>query len=166
NLARYDGVRYGLRAENPEDIVDMYSRTRSLGFGPEVKRRIMLGTYALSAGYYDAYYLKALKVRTLIKQDFDRAFEKYDVLISPTSPSTAFRKGEKVNDPMQMYLSDITTISVNLAGVPGISVPAGFSQGLPVGMQIIGKNFGEGTLLQVAHAFERNTLHHTKFPNL
>ncbi len=166
NLARYDGVSYGIRVENPEDIVDMYTRTRSQGFGPEVKRRIMLGTYALSAGYYDDYYLKALKVRTLIKRDFDRALEKYDVLISPASPTTAFKKGEKVNDPLQMYLSDITTISVNLAGNPGISVPAGFSDGLPVGMQIIGKPFDEGTLLQVAHAFERSTDHHTKFPNI
>lgn len=166
NLAKFDGVRYGSRVENPEDIVDMYSRTRSQGFGAEVKRRIMLGTYALSAGYYDAYYLKALKVRTLIKRDFDKAFEKYDVLISPTSPTTAFKKGEKLNDPLQMYLSDIATISVNLAGIPGISVPAGFSQGLPVGMQIMGKPFGEGTLLQVAHAFERSTEYHTKFPEI
>jgi aspartyl-tRNA(Asn)/glutamyl-tRNA(Gln) amidotransferase subunit A len=166
NLARYDGVKYGARVENPEDIVDMYTRTRSEGFGPEVKRRIMLGTYALSAGYYDDYYLKALKVRTLIKRDFDQVFEKYDVLISPTSPTTAFKKGEKVNDPLQMYLSDITTISVNLAGNPGISVPAGFSDGLPVGMQIIGKPFGEGAILQVAHAFERSTDYHTKFPEI
>ncbi|MCL6612259.1 MAG: Asp-tRNA(Asn)/Glu-tRNA(Gln) amidotransferase subunit GatA [Peptococcaceae bacterium] len=166
NLARYDGVSYGYRVEDPKDVVDMYSRTRSRGFGTEVKRRIMLGTYALSAGYYDAYYLKALKVRTLIKQDFDRAFEKFDVLICPASPTTAFRKGEKMDDPLQMYLSDITTISVNLAGIPGISVPAGFSGGLPVGMQIMGRPFAEGTLLQVAHAFERSTDHHKKFPEL
>ncbi|MFZ5632579.1 MAG: Asp-tRNA(Asn)/Glu-tRNA(Gln) amidotransferase subunit GatA [Bacillota bacterium] len=166
NLARYDGVRYGYRVEDPEDVVDMFMRTRSRGFGNEVKRRIMLGTYALSAGYYDAYYLKALKVRTLIKQDFDRAFEKFDVLVSPTSPSTAFRKGEKVDDPLQMYLSDITTISINLAGIPAISVPAGFSEGLPVGMQIMGRPFAEGAILQAAHAFERSTGHHTRFPAL
>ncbi len=166
NLARYDGVSYGYRADDAEDVVDMYMKSRSRGFGAEVKRRIMLGTYALSAGYYDAYYLKALKVRTLIKQDFDRAFEKYDVLVSPTSPSTAFRKGEKVDDPLQMYLSDITTISVNLAGIPGISVPAGFSGGLPVGMQIMGRPFGEGTLLRVAHAFEMSTDHHVKMPEI
>ncbi|MHB8918459.1 MAG: Asp-tRNA(Asn)/Glu-tRNA(Gln) amidotransferase subunit GatA [Desulfocucumaceae bacterium] len=166
NLARYDGVSYGFRVEDPEDVVDMYMRSRSRGFGTEVKRRIMLGTYALSAGYYDAYYLKALKVRTLIKQDFDRAFEKFDVLISPTSPSTAFRRGEKVDDPLKMYLSDITTISVNLAGIPGISVPAGFSDGLPVGMQIMGRPFDEGTLIKIAHAFERSTDHHKRFPEL
>ncbi|MFZ5647627.1 MAG: Asp-tRNA(Asn)/Glu-tRNA(Gln) amidotransferase subunit GatA [Bacillota bacterium] len=166
NLARYDGVRYGYRIEDPEDVVDMFMRTRSRGFGAEVKRRIMLGTYALSAGYYDAYYLKALKARTLIKQDFDRAFEKYDVLVCPTSPGTAFRKGEKMDDPLQMYLSDITTISVNLAGIPGISVPAGFSGGLPVGMQIMGRPFDEGMLIRVAHAFERSTDHHSSFPAL
>lgn len=166
NLARYDGVGYGYRAENSKDMVDMYMRTRSQGFGLEVKRRIMLGTYALSAGYYDAYYLKALKVRTLIKQDFDRAFEKYDVLISPTAPGTAFRVGEKINDPLQMYLSDITTISVNLAGIPAVSVPAGFSDGLPVGMQIMSRPFDEGTLIRVAHAFERNTEHHKRLPAL
>ena len=166
NLARYDGVRYGYRAEDSGDVVDMFMKSRSRGFGTEVKRRIMLGTYALSTGYYDAYYLKALKARTLIKQDFDRTFEKYDVLICPTSPGTAFKKGEKVEDPLQMYLSDITTISVNLAGIPGISVPAGFSNGLPVGMQILGRPFDEGTLIGVAHAFERDTDHHTKFPGL
>jgi len=164
NLARYDGVSYGYRVEDPGDVVDMYMRSRSRGFGTEVKRRIMLGTYALSSGFYDAYYLKALKVRTLIKRDFDRAFEKFDVLICPTSPTTAFRKGEKMDDPLQMYLADITTVSVNLAGIPAISVPAGFSDKLPVGMQIMGRPFDEGTLLQVAHAFERNTDHHTRFP--
>lgn len=166
NLARYDGVRYGYRVEEPEDVVDMFMRSRSRGFGEEVKRRIMLGTYALSAGYYDDYYLKALKVRTLIKQDFDSAFEKFDALVSPSTPGTAFRKGEKVNDPLQMYLSDITTIPVNLAGIPAISVPAGFSDGLPVGMQLIGRPFAEGTLIQLAHAFERSTDYHTKFPEL
>ncbi|HBV96658.1 MAG: glutamyl-tRNA amidotransferase [Peptococcaceae bacterium BICA1-7] len=166
NLARYDGVKYGLRDEEAQDIVDMYMKSRSRGFGTEVKRRIMLGTYALSAGYYDAYYLKALKARTLIKQDFDRAFDRFDVLVCPTSPGTAFRKGEKTDDPLQMYLSDITTISVNLAGIPGISVPAGFSGGLPVGMQIMGRPFAEGNLIRVAHAFEGSAGHRGKFPSL
>ncbi|MCL6449527.1 MAG: Asp-tRNA(Asn)/Glu-tRNA(Gln) amidotransferase subunit GatA [Armatimonadetes bacterium] len=166
NLARYDGVRYGYRAEGGTDVVDMFMKTRSLGFGPEVKRRIMLGTYALSAGYYDAYYLKALKVRTLIKQDFDRAFASYDVLLSPTTPSPAFRQGEKVADPLQMYMSDICTLAINLAGLPGISIPAGFADGLPVGMQLIGKPFDEGTLLRVAYTFEQNTEHHKARPKI
>ncbi|MBC7324212.1 MAG: Asp-tRNA(Asn)/Glu-tRNA(Gln) amidotransferase subunit GatA, partial [Moorella sp. (in: Bacteria)] len=166
NLARYDGVRYGYRAEGAADVVEMFMRTRSLGFGPEVKRRIMLGTYALSAGYYDAYYLKALKVRTLIKQDFDRAFARYDVLLSPTTPSPAFKKGEKMADPLQMYMSDICTLAVNLAGLPGISVPAGFVDGLPVGMQLIGKPFDEGTLLRVAYTFEQNTDYHKARPGI
>ncbi|MEW6423469.1 MAG: Asp-tRNA(Asn)/Glu-tRNA(Gln) amidotransferase subunit GatA [Bacillota bacterium] len=166
NLARYDGVRYGYRAGGAADVVDMFMKTRSLGFGPEVKRRIMLGTYALSAGYYDAYYLKALKVRTLIKQDFDRAFARYDVLLSPTTPSPAFKQGEKVADPLQMYMSDICTLSVNLAGLPGISIPAGFADGLPVGMQLIGKPFDEGTLLRVAYTFEQNTEHHKARPKI
>ncbi len=166
NLARYDGVRYGYRAEGAADVVDMFMKTRSLGFGPEVKRRIMLGTYALSAGYYEAYYLKALKVRTLIKQDFDRAFARYDVLLSPTTPSPAFKQGEKVADPLQMYMSDICTLAINLAGLPGISVPAGFADGLPVGMQLIGKPFDEGTLLRVAYTFEQNTEHHKARPKI
>lgn len=166
NLARYDGVRYGYRAEDARDVVDMFMKTRSRGFGPEVKRRIMLGTYALSAGYYDAYYLKALKVRTLIKQDFDRAFEKFDVLLAPTSPSPAFKRGEKVDDPLQMYMSDICTLAVNLAGVPGVSVPAGFVDGLPVGLQLIGRPFGEGMLLRVAYAFEQHTEYHRRRPPL
>ncbi|MFZ5640675.1 MAG: Asp-tRNA(Asn)/Glu-tRNA(Gln) amidotransferase subunit GatA [Bacillota bacterium] len=166
NLARYDGVRYGYRDETAEDIVTMFMRTRSEGFGSEVKRRIMLGTYALSSGYYDAYYLKALKVRTLIKQDFDRAFEKYDLILTPTSPTVAFKFGEKAEDPMQMYLSDIYTISVNLAGVPGLSIPSGYVNGLPVGLQLIGRPFGEGTLLRAAYAFEQNTEHHKVKPNL
>ncbi|MCG9967808.1 Asp-tRNA(Asn)/Glu-tRNA(Gln) amidotransferase subunit GatA [Pelotomaculum terephthalicicum JT] len=166
NLARYDGVRYGFRAAEAVDVIDMFMKSRSQGFGPEVKRRIMLGTYTLSAGYYDAYYLKALKVRTLIKQDFDRAFEKYDVLLSPTSPSPAFRFGEKVDDPLQMYLSDICTISVNLAGIPGISLPCGFVDGMPVGLQLMGKHFDEGTLLRVAYTFEQNTDYHKEFPKL
>lgn len=166
NLARYDGVRYGYRDESADDIITMFMRTRSEGFGSEVKRRIMLGTYALSSGYYDAYYLKALKVRTLIKQDFDRAFEKYDIILSPTSPTPAFKRGEKADDPMQMYLSDIFTISVNLAGIPGLSIPCGFSGGLPVGLQLMGKPFGEGTLFQAAYAFEQNTEYHKVKPNL
>lgn len=166
NLARYDGVRYGFRAADAVDVIDMFMKSRSQGFGPEVKRRIMLGTYALSAGYYDAYYLKALKVRTLIKQDFERAFEKYDLLLSPTSPSPAFRFGEKVDDPLQMYLSDICTISVNLAGIPGISLPCGFVDGMPVGLQLMGKYFDEGTLLRVAYTFEQNTDYHKEFPEV
>lgn len=157
NLARYDGVRYGHRVEQAKDLVDMFMRSRSQGFGDEVKRRIMLGTYSLSAGYYDAYYLKALKVRTLIKQDFDRAFEKYDVLLSPTSPSTAFKIGEMVNDPLQMYLQDVCTIPVNLAGIPALSLPCGLVNNLPVGLQLMGKAFGEGTLLRAAYSFEQNT---------
>lgn len=157
NLARYDGVSYGYRGEG-DDIVAMYKRTRTEGFGAEVKRRILLGTYALSSGYYDAYYLKALKVRTLVKQDYDRAFEKYDVLITPTAPSAAFKIGEKSADPIQLYLQDVCTIPINLAGIPGISLPCGYTQsGLPIGMQIIGKAFSEETLLRVAYTFEKNT---------
>ncbi|SHF32520.1 aspartyl/glutamyl-tRNA(Asn/Gln) amidotransferase subunit A [Desulfofundulus australicus DSM 11792] len=166
NLARYDGVRYGYRAEDARDVVDMFMKTRSRGFGPEVKRRIMLGTYALSAGYYDAYYLKALKVRTLIKQDFDRAFEKFDVLLAPTTPTPAFKRGEKMDDPLQMYMSDICTLAVNLAGIPGISIPAGFVNGLPVGMQLIGKPFDEGTLLRVAYTFEQHADYSRRRPSL
>ncbi|MCL6473168.1 MAG: Asp-tRNA(Asn)/Glu-tRNA(Gln) amidotransferase subunit GatA [Firmicutes bacterium] len=156
NLARFDGVRYGYRVPDPEDLMDMYMRTRSEGFGDEVKRRIMLGTYALSAGYYEAYYGKAQKVRTLISRDFSRAFEEFDVLVSPTSPTTAFKIGERVADPLQMYLSDICTIPVNLAGLPGISVPCGIVNGLPVGLQIIGKALGEEMLLRVAYSFEQS----------
>ncbi|MHB1043352.1 MAG: Asp-tRNA(Asn)/Glu-tRNA(Gln) amidotransferase subunit GatA [Eubacteriales bacterium] len=166
NLARYDGVRYGYRAEAVEDVVDMFMKTRSQGFGTEVKRRIMLGTYALSSGYYDAYYLKALKVRTLIKEDFDRAFENYDVLLSPTSPTVAFHIGEKSDDPLQMYLSDICTLSVNLAGIPAISLPCGFSGGMPVGLQLMGRHFDEGTILRAAYAFEQNSDYHRHFPEL
>lgn len=156
NLARYDGVRYGYRAPG-EDLISMVRKTRAEGFGPEVKRRIMLGTYALSSGYYDAYYLKAQKVRTLIKQDFDQAFAKYDVLLSPTAPTVAFKFGEKSSNPLSMYLSDICTVPVNLAGIPGLSIPAGFVEGLPVGLHIMGKAFDEGTLYQVAYAFEQQT---------
>ncbi|HWQ90013.1 MAG TPA: Asp-tRNA(Asn)/Glu-tRNA(Gln) amidotransferase subunit GatA [Desulfitobacteriaceae bacterium] len=166
NLARYDGVRYGHRAENSEDIISMFKKTRAQGFGPEVKRRIMLGTYALSSGYYDAYYLKAQKVRTLIKQDFDRALEKFDVLLSPTAPTPAFKLGEKSTDPLAMYMSDICTVPLNLAGLPGISIPAGYAGGLPVGLQLMSKAFGEGILYRVAYTFEQNTDFHKLKPNL
>lgn len=155
NLARYDGVSFGHRAEG-KDIIEMYKKSRSEAFGAEVKRRIMLGTYALSSGYYDAYYLQALKVRTLVKQDFDKAFEQVDVLITPTVPTTAFKIGEKNNDPLAMYLEDVCTIPVNLAGVPAISLPCGISGNMPVGMQIIGKPLGEETLLRTAYTFEQN----------
>ena len=166
NLARYDGVRYGLRIVG-NSLEDTYKQTRGQGFGPEVKRRIMLGTYALSAGYYDAYYLKAQKVRTLIKGDFDRAFQQVDVIVTPTSPTTAFRIGERTDDPIQMYLSDIFTLSVNLAGICGINVPCGFdAQGLPIGLQIIGPALGETTILRVAYAYEQATDWHTRRPLL
>jgi aspartyl-tRNA(Asn)/glutamyl-tRNA(Gln) amidotransferase subunit A len=154
NLARYDGVKYGYRVEAPKDLLDMYCRTRSNGFGPEVKRRIMIGTYALSSGYYDAYYGRAMKVRTLIKRDYDLAFEKVDALLSPVSPTPAFKIGEKSSDPLAMYLSDIYTVTANLAGIPGLSVPCGFTQGgLPVGLQLLGRQFQEGTLLRLAQAY-------------
>ena len=164
NLARYDGVGFGHRAPG-SDIIDMYKKTRSEGFGPEVKRRIMLGTYALSSGYYDAYYLKALQVRTLVKQDFDKAFDEVDVLITPTAPTTAFKIGE-LSDPLAMYLQDICTIPINLAGLPGISIPCGFVEGLPVGMQIIGKPLAEATIIQAAYAFEQANDYHTRFAPL
>ncbi len=166
NLARYDGVKYGYRAEG-KDLMDMYRNTRSQGFGLEVKRRIMLGTYALSSGYYDAYYKKAQQVRTLIKKDFEDAFAKVDVIATPTSPIPAFRIGEKVSDPLQMYLTDIFTISVNLAGVPAISVPCGFTTGnLPIGLQLIGKHFDEESVLKVAYAYEQATDWHMRKPTL
>jgi aspartyl-tRNA(Asn)/glutamyl-tRNA(Gln) amidotransferase subunit A len=156
NLARFDGVRYGYRAKNGRALSDMYRRSRNEGFGAEVKRRIMLGTYALSAGYYDAYYLKAQKVRTLLTRDFDEAFQKVDAIVTPTAPTPAFKLGEKVDDPLAMYLADIYTVTADLAGIPGISVPCGETRGkLPIGMQILGKHFAEGTILRVAHAFER-----------
>ena len=165
NLARYDGVRYGHRAKAPADLIDLYVRSRAEGFGPEVKRRIMLGTYALSSGYYDAYYAKAQHVRTLIKRDFDRAFERADVIATPTAPTPAFRLGEKTEDPLQMYLSDIFTISVNLAGVPALSMPCGFSpEGLPIGLQLIGKPFDEETVLRAAFAYEQATTWRTRKP--
>ena len=166
NLSRFDGVRYGVRADHAGSLLDLYYDSRSQGFGAEVKRRIMLGTYALSSGYYDAYYLKAQKVRTLIKQDFDQTFAKYDVIIGPTAPTTAFPLGSQVDDPLTMYLNDILTIPVSLAGVPALSVPCGFAEGMPVGLQIIGKPFDESAILRVAHAFEANTDHHLKRPAL
>ncbi|MDH4100534.1 MAG: Asp-tRNA(Asn)/Glu-tRNA(Gln) amidotransferase subunit GatA [Nitrospirota bacterium] len=158
NLARYDGVKYGHRTEHSKDLVEMYMKSRAEGFGPEVKRRIMLGTYVLSSGYYDAYYRKAQQVRTLIKQDFDDVFGDVDLIVTPTAPTPAFKFGEKTKDPLQMYLSDIFTISVNLAGVPGISVPCGYtSAGLPIGLQIIGKHFDEETVLQAAYSYEQSS---------
>lgn len=167
NLARFDGVRYGYRSPNADNLIDMYKNTRAEGFGDEVKRRIMLGTFALSSGYYDAYYKKAQQVRTLIKKDFEDVFESYDVIIGPTTPTPAFKIGEKTDDPLTMYANDILTIPVNLAGVPGLSLPCGLSQqGLPLGLQIIGKHFDESTIYRVAHAFEQATDHHTKKPQL
>jgi aspartyl-tRNA(Asn)/glutamyl-tRNA(Gln) amidotransferase subunit A len=163
NLARYDGVRYGVRADNAENLIDMYMQSRAAGFGTEVKRRIMLGTYALSSGYYDAYYLKAQKVRTLIRQDFLEAFEQVDTVLTPVAPTPAFALGEKTNDPLQMYLSDIYTIPVNLAGTCAMSLPCGLSpDGLPIGLQLIGKPFDEETILRTAHAFEQATDWHKK----
>jgi aspartyl-tRNA(Asn)/glutamyl-tRNA(Gln) amidotransferase subunit A len=163
NLARFDGMRYGLRTED-SDWHTTFSQVRAAGFGDEVKRRILLGTYALSAGYHDKYYLKALKIRTLIKQDFERAFADVDVLIAPTMPYPAFKIGEKIDDPISLYLSDVDTVPINLAGVPSISVPCGFSDGLPIGMQIIGKHFDEAAILRAAFAFEENTDFHTRQP--
>ena len=166
NLARLDGVRYGYRCTEPKDLKDLYMRSRGEGFGAEVKRRILIGTYALSAGYYDAYYLKAQKIRRLISEDFKRAYEEVDVIMGPTSPSVAFRFGEKSADPIAMYLSDIYTIAVNLAGLPGMSIPVGFSGKLPVGMQIIGNYFSEAHLLNVAHRYQQVTDWHRRSPAL
>ncbi len=166
NLARYDGVKYGFSEQNAPNVIQATEKTRQFGFGPEVKRRIMLGTYALSAGYYDAYYLKAQKVRTLIKQEFDQAFKKYDALVTPTSPTVAFKIGEKLEDPMQMYLSDVCTLPINIAGLPAISIPAGFADNLPVGMQIIGKPFDEETILHIAFAYEQATDWHKRKPGI
>lgn len=166
NLSRFDGVRFGYRTPNAENLIELYSKTRAEGFGDEVKRRIMLGTFALSSGYYDAYYKKAQKARTLIKQDFEKVFEKYDVIIGPTTPTTAFKIGEKTSDPLTMYANDILTIPVNLAGVPGISVPCGFADGLPLGLQIIGKHFDESTIYKVAYAYEQSTDFHKQKPAL
>ena len=165
NLARYDGVKYGFRAAAYDSLVGMYARTREAGFGLEVKRRIMLGTYALSDGYYDAYYLKAQQVRTLVLQDYDRAFERVDVVAMPTSPTAAFKLGERVADPLQMYLADVFTVSVNLAGLPAISIPCGFTTDQrPIGLQLIGRRFEEGTLLRAADAYEREVPWHLKEP--
>ncbi|MEA3487048.1 MAG: Asp-tRNA(Asn)/Glu-tRNA(Gln) amidotransferase subunit GatA [Thermodesulfobacteriota bacterium] len=167
NLARYDGVRYGFRATGGEDLLDMYKKTRSSGFGAEVKRRIMLGTHSLSSGYYDAYYKKASQVRALIRDDFANAFKKCDVILTPTTPTPAFRIGEKVDDPLQMYLSDIFTLSTNLAGIPGISVPCGYTEnGLPIGVQFMANHFEEGKLLQIASAYEKNSTIEKRMPNL
>jgi aspartyl-tRNA(Asn)/glutamyl-tRNA(Gln) amidotransferase subunit A len=166
NLARYDGVRYGYRDSSAENVIELFSRSRAAGFGDEVKRRIMLGTYALSSGYYDAYYLKALKVRRLIYNDFAKVFADFDVIVSPTTPSTAFKLGEQSGDPLTLYMNDILTVPVNMAGLPGLSIPCGFAEGLPIGMQLIGKAFDEGTLLKAAYAFEQNTDFHTKKPGL
>lgn len=165
NLARFDGVRYGYRCENPKNLEDLYTRSRGEGFGAEVKRRIMIGTYVLSAGYYDAYYLKALQTRRLIQQDFINAFRNVDMILSPTAPDVAFKLGEKLNDPVSMYLSDIYTIAVNLAGLPALSMPAGFSQSLPVGVQLIGQYFAEARLLNVAHRFQQVTDWHQQVPS-
>ncbi len=167
NLARYDGVKYGYRAKDPRDLLDMYKKTRSEGFGAEVKRRIMIGTYALSSGYYDAYYKKASQVRALIKKDFAEAFGKCDVIVTPTTPTAAFKIGEKTDDPLQMYLSDIFTISTNLAGIPGISLPCGYTRsGLPIGLQIQAGHFQEGKLIQAAAAYEKNAKFEKRRPNL
>jgi aspartyl-tRNA(Asn)/glutamyl-tRNA(Gln) amidotransferase subunit A len=164
NLSRFDGVRYGYRCEEPKDLEDLYKRTRGEGFGSEVKRRIMVGTYALCAGYYDAYYNKAQQIRRLIQQDFMRIFEEVDVIVGPTTPSPAFTIGEKVNDPVAMYMEDIFTLSLNLAGLPGMSVPCGQVNGLPVGLQLIGNYFDEARLLNVAHQYQQNTEWHTLSP--
>ncbi len=166
NLARYDGVRYGLRDLQAENVVDMFSRSRAAGFGDEVKRRIMLGTYALSTGYYDAYYLKALKVRRLIAEDFQKVFADYDLIVAPTTPTVAFRIGEHTDDLLTLYMNDILTVPVNMAGLPGMSVPCGFVNGMPVGMQIVGKPFDEGTIFKAAYAFEQTTDYHNARPNL
>ncbi|MEH2296773.1 Asp-tRNA(Asn)/Glu-tRNA(Gln) amidotransferase subunit GatA [Nostoc sp.] len=167
NLARYDGVKYGYRAPDADNLLSMYTRTRATGFGTEVKRRIMIGTYALSAGYYDAYYLKAQKVRTLIKQDFEKAFGVVDILVCPTSPTTAFKAGEKTTDPLSMYLTDLMTIPVNLAGLPSLSLPCGFDdQGLPIGLQLIANVLREDQLFQVAYAYEQSTTWHLRKPQI
>jgi aspartyl-tRNA(Asn)/glutamyl-tRNA(Gln) amidotransferase subunit A len=166
NLARYDGVKYGFSCQEAESMWDAMQKTRQFGFGPEVKRRIMLGTYALSAGYYDAYYLKAQKVRILIRREFEAAFQRFDALITPTSPTVPFKIGEKAADPVQMYLSDVCTLPINIAGVPALSVPAGFAEGLPVGMQIIGKPFSEEMLFRIGYAYEQATDWSKRRPSL
>jgi len=164
NLARYDGVRYGYRCDGPKNIHDLYRRTRGEGFGKEVKRRIMVGTFALSSGYYDDYYIKAQKIRQLISQEHHQAFKEVDVILGPTTPSPAFKVGEKINDPISMYLMDIYTIPNNLAGFPGISIPAGFVEGLPVGVQLTGHYFAEAKLLNAAHQYQQVTDWHLQIP--
>jgi len=166
NLARYDGSKYGFSYLNTDNMWEGMEKTKQFGFGAEVKRRIMLGTYALSSGYYDAYYLKAQKVRTLIRREFDAAFEKYDALVTPTSPTVPFKIGEKADDPLQMYLSDVCTLPVNIAGIPGISIPAGFANGLPIGIQIIGKPFAEETILKISYAYQQVTDWHKQTAKL
>lgn len=166
NLARFDGVRFGLRDHEAQNVVDMYSMSRAAGFGDEVKRRIMLGTYALSSGYYDAYYLKALKVRRLIAEDFNRVFENYDIIAAPTTPTVAFRLGEQTGDPLTLYMNDILTVPINMAGLPGMSIPCGYTDGMPVGLQLVGKPFDEGSLFKAAYAFEITTDYHTDRPTL
>ncbi|MBI5448248.1 MAG: Asp-tRNA(Asn)/Glu-tRNA(Gln) amidotransferase subunit GatA [Gammaproteobacteria bacterium] len=164
NLARFDGVRYGYRCENPKDLMDMYCRSRAEGFGAEVKRRVMIGTYVLSSGHYEALYNKAQCVRRLVQNDFNTAFEEVDIILGPTTPNVAFKKGEKVNDPVSMYLSDVYTVGVNLAGLPGLSIPAGFAHGLPVGMQLVGNYFSEDRLLNVGHQYQQVTDWHKRMP--
>jgi aspartyl-tRNA(Asn)/glutamyl-tRNA(Gln) amidotransferase subunit A len=168
NLSRYDGVKYGYRSEKSDNLLDMYMNTREEGFGEEVKRRIMLGTFVLSSGYYDAYYLKGQKTRTLIKQDFENAFQESDVIVAPNAPITAFKLKERINDPLKMYLSDICTISANLAGIPGMSIPCGISKsdGMPIGVQLMSKHFDEESIIAVGHRFQQTTDHHLKQPPL
>jgi aspartyl-tRNA(Asn)/glutamyl-tRNA(Gln) amidotransferase subunit A len=166
NLARYDGMKYGYRSPDAANSVEAMLETRDYGFGPEVKRRIMLGTYALSAGYYDAYYKKAQQVRTLVAEDYRKAFESVDVIAGPTTPTVAFPVGEKIDDPLAMYLNDVYTVPANLAGLPGVSIPCGFVDGLPAGLQILGKHFDEGTVLRTAHAYQTATDWHTHYPAL
>lgn len=166
NLSRYDGVRFGHRCENPRDLADLYARSRAEGFGAEVKRRILMGTYALSTGYYDAYYAKAQRLRRLIRDDFARALDTVDVIVGPTAPTVAFGAGQKIDDPVSMYLSDVYTTAVNLAGLPGLSIPAGFVDGLPVGLQIIGRHFGEARMLNVAHQYQCASDWHQRAPAL
>ena len=170
NLARYDGVHFGHRTKEPvKDIIELFSKSRAEGFGEEVQRRIMIGTYALSSGYYDAYYLRALKIRALIKRDFDQAFEKCDVILCPTSPTPAFKAGEKTGDPLQMYLCDVFTVTCNIAAIAGLSLPCGFTAGpqpLPIGLQLLGPHFGEQKLLRIARMYEKATDWHTRRPKL
>ena len=166
NLQRFDGIRYGYRSESATNLEELYVKTRSEGFGSEVKRRIMLGTFSLSSGFYDAHFKKAGQVRTLIKNDFEKVFESYDLIIGPTTPTVAYDLGDKISDPLAMYMADILTIPVNLAGVPGMSIPCGFADGLPIGLQLIGKRFDEATMYQAAYAFEQATNFHQQRPEI